>query len=115
MSCLGGDIRAAMVGAVAESNLPIVGEQISCCSVSQRDRLDQLKQLQCSFIVARKTAKLSASPSNLSSSGEMALLYNLSAAASEKSRTQVDHPGPSEKVVDITVVNLGTTRGVGGS
>ena len=31
----------------------------------------------------------------------MALLYNLAAAASAKSKTEVDCPGPSEKV-DIT-------------
>ena len=34
----------------------------------------------------------------------MALLYNLTAAASAKFKTEVDHPGQCEKV-DITGVN----------
>ena len=30
ISCLSGDISITMINAVAESNLPIVGEQVSC-------------------------------------------------------------------------------------
>ena len=51
--------------------------------------------------LARNTAKLSASPSNLVSSGEMALLYSFVAVApvlgSSKFRTACERPGPKAK------------------
>ena len=51
--------------------------------------------------LARKAAKLSASPSNLVSSGEMALLYSFVAVApvlgSSKFRTACERPGPKAK------------------
>ena len=61
----------------------------------------QLKQRARSRMLARNTAKLSASPSNFSLSGEKALLYSLvpiaPALGSSKSRMACEHPGPTAK------------------
>ena len=74
----------------------------------------QLKRRAWSCTLARKTAKLSASPSNLVSSGEIALLYSFVAAApvlgSSKFRTAFEHPGPKAK---SGAGGAGTARGGG--
>ena len=61
----------------------------------------QLKWRARSCTLARKTAKLSASPSNLPSSGKIALLYSFVAVApvlgSSKFRTAWERPGPNAK------------------
>ena len=69
-----------------------IGTVMSCCQLKRRAR---------SRTLTRKTAKLSASPSNLPSSGEIALLYNFVAVApvlgSSKFRMAWEHPGPKAK------------------
>ena len=75
----------------------MVGEPVSCHCISKRDG-NQLGPIEMVVSLANKTPKLSVSPSTMSSRGEIALLYNLTAAASAKSKTEVDHPCPSEKV-----------------
>ena len=61
----------------------------------------QLKRRARSRMLARKTARLSASPSNLASRGAIALLYNLVAVApvlgSSKLRMACERPGPKAK------------------
>ena len=66
-----------------------IGTVMSRCQLNLRAR---------SRTLARNTAKLSASPSNLVSSGEMALLYSFDAVVpvlgSSKFRTACERPGP---------------------
>ena len=69
----------------------------SFLTISKRDG-NQVGPIEMVALIFQETAKLLGSQSNLSSRGVMALLYNLIVAASPKSKTEVDHPGPSEKV-----------------
>ena len=75
----------------------------------------QLKRRARSRTLARKTARLSASPSNLASRGAIALLYNLVAITpvlgSSKLRMACDRPGPNANAGGAG----GTGSGAGGA
>ena len=88
-----------MCPGVVQQHLPVVGEQVPVVPSSMGTvmRRCQLKRHARSRMLARKTARLSASPSNLASRGAIALLYNLVAVApvlgSSKLRMTCDRPG----------------------
>ena len=102
---------------VFEGNLSVVSEQVYCCSIIDWHSVMshcQLKWQARSHTLARETAKLSASPSNFPSSGDIALLHSFVAISPvlglSKLRTAWERPRPKAKA---GTGGAGTTGGCG--